>query len=104
MQKVTIKSTFSPNLGGIQDLQGMPILQTGKDVQNRILNFFYKAFGRQRNMLNFIGKDPKEVKKFEKDLLKMVYGKDAKYIDVDNISLVGKTINNMLLSNTIKVF
>ena len=79
MQKVTIKSTFSPNLGGIQDLQGMPILQTGKDVQNRILNFFYKAFGYPRNMLNFIGKDPKEVKKFEKDLLKMVYGKDAKY-------------------------
>jgi hypothetical protein len=33
-----------------------------------------------------------------------MYGKDAKYIDVNNISLVGKTINNMLLSNTIKVF
>jgi len=33
-----------------------------------------------------------------------MYGKGAKYIDVNNISLVGKTINNMLLSNTIKVF
>ena len=33
-----------------------------------------------------------------------MYGKNAKYIDVNNISLVGKTINNMLLSNTIKVF
>ena len=39
-----------------------------------------------------------------KDAFNMMYGKDAKYIDVDNISLVGKTINNMLLSNTIKVF
>jgi hypothetical protein len=33
-----------------------------------------------------------------------MYGKDAKYIDVNNISHVGKTINDMLLSNTIKVF
>ena len=38
------------------------------------------------------------------DTFGRMYGKDAKYIDVNNISHVGKTINDMLLSNTIKVF
>ena len=38
------------------------------------------------------------------DTFAKMYGKGAKYIDVNNISLVGKTINNMLISNTIKVF
>jgi len=32
-----------------------------------------------------------------------MYGKDAQFIDIDNISLVAKTINDLLLSNTIKV-
>ena len=35
---------------------------------------------------------------------KTMYGKSAKYIDIDNISSVANTINNLLLSNTIKVF
>lgn len=35
---------------------------------------------------------------------KKMYGKSAKYIDVDNISLVANTINSLLLKNTIKVF
>lgn len=33
-----------------------------------------------------------------------MYGKNAQYIDVSNMSLVANTINNLLLSNTIKVF
>ncbi len=35
---------------------------------------------------------------------KTMYGKSAKYIDINNISLVANSINNLLLSNTIKVF
>ena len=35
---------------------------------------------------------------------KKMYGKSAKYIDINNISLVANSINNLLLSNTIKVF
>lgn len=35
---------------------------------------------------------------------KKMYGKNAKYIDIDNISLVANTINSLLLKNTIKVF
>ncbi len=35
---------------------------------------------------------------------KKMYGKSAKYIDVNNVSLVANTINNLLLSNTIKSF
>ena len=35
---------------------------------------------------------------------KTMYGKSAKYIDIGNISSVANTINNLLLSNTIKVF
>ncbi len=34
---------------------------------------------------------------------KTMYGKSAKYIDINNVSLVANTINNLLLSNTIKV-
>ena len=39
-----------------------------------------------------------------KDTFGKIYGKDAKYIDINNISLVADSINNLLLSNTIKVF
>jgi len=35
---------------------------------------------------------------------KKMYGKNAKYIDINNVSLVADSINNLLLSNTIKVF
>ena len=34
---------------------------------------------------------------------KTMYGKSAKYIDINNISSVANTINNLLLSNVIKV-
>jgi len=37
------------------------------------------------------------------ETFKMMYGKNAKYIDINNISLVANTINNLLLTNTIKV-
>jgi len=35
---------------------------------------------------------------------KTMYGKNAKYIDINNVSLVANTINNLLLSNTVKVY
>tara|TARA_B100000963_G_scaffold335913_1_gene330494 strand:- start:282 stop:2033 length:1752 start_codon:yes stop_codon:yes gene_type:complete len=38
------------------------------------------------------------------ETFKIMYGKSAKYIDINNVSLVANTINNLLLSNTIKVF
>ena len=37
------------------------------------------------------------------DDFKKMYGKGAKFIDVTNVSFIAKTINNLLLSNTIKV-
>ena len=37
------------------------------------------------------------------DDFKKMYGKGAKFIDVTNVSSIAKTINNLLLSNTIKV-
>jgi len=37
------------------------------------------------------------------DTFKKIYGRSAKYIDLNNISLVADTINNLLISNTIKV-
>jgi len=39
-----------------------------------------------------------------KETFGKIYGKDAKYIDINNISLVADSINSLLLSNTIKVF
>ena len=39
-----------------------------------------------------------------KETFGKIYGKNAKYIDIDNISLVADSINSLLLSNTIKVF
>jgi hypothetical protein len=38
------------------------------------------------------------------ETFKTMYGKSAKYIDINNMSLVADSINNLLLSNTIKVF
>ena len=38
------------------------------------------------------------------DTFKRIYGRSAKYIDLNNMSLVADTINNLLLSNTVKVF
>jgi hypothetical protein len=38
------------------------------------------------------------------DTFKKIYGRSAKYIDLNNMSLVADTINNLLLSNTVKVF
>jgi len=38
------------------------------------------------------------------DTFKKMYGRSAKYIDLNNMSLVADTINNLLLSNTVKVF
>lgn len=38
------------------------------------------------------------------ETFKTMYGKNAQYIDINNISSVANTINNLLLSNTIKVF
>ena len=38
------------------------------------------------------------------DSFKKMYGKNAQFIDVENTSQVAKTINNLLLNNTIKVF
>ena len=35
---------------------------------------------------------------------KTMYGKSAKYININNVSSVANTINNLLLSNTVKVF
>ena len=32
-----------------------------------------------------------------------MYGKTARFIDVDNVQAISKTINNLLLDNTIKV-
>ena len=37
-------------------------------------------------------------------LLGKSMGKNAKYIDINNMSLVADSINKLLLSNTIKVF
>ena len=38
------------------------------------------------------------------DTFKKIYGRSAKYIDLNNMSLVADTINNLLLFNTVKVF
>ena len=39
-----------------------------------------------------------------KETFSKIYGKNAKYIDINNISLVADSINSLLLSNTVKVF
>ena len=38
-----------------------------------------------------------------KEAFTKMYGKDAKFIDVNNTSMIAKTINNLLLNNTLKV-
>ena len=39
-----------------------------------------------------------------KDSFIEMYGKDAKFIDINNVSMIANSINNLLLKNTLKVF
>ena len=48
-------------------------------------------------------KFPEAISALAEATFKTMYGKSAKYIDINNVSLVANTINNLLLSNTIKV-
>jgi len=56
------------------------------------------------NVLSYYIHDTWDQTQKAEDTFKKIYGRSAKYIDLDNMSLVANTINDLLLSNTIKVF
>ena len=54
-------------------------------------------------VLSYYVEDTWDRKNESKNAFHTMYGKTAKFIDVDNVQAISKTINNLLLDNTIKV-
>jgi hypothetical protein len=54
-------------------------------------------------VLSYYVEDTWDRKKNSKDAFRTMYGKSAKFIDVDSVQAISKTINDLLLSNTIAV-
>jgi hypothetical protein len=87
-----------PNVGGYyyDDTSVSRLIDYTRDTVNKI-----KKDGV--NVLSYFISDSKNLPESPKDFQKM-YGKHAAFISVDNINEVSKTINKLLLSNTLKVF
>jgi hypothetical protein len=84
-----------PNINNSQYNFSTAVNHTAKVIRN------YKKEGI--GVLSyFISSNEDKAWKADKTFEKM-YGRNAKYINLDNISLVANTINNLLLNNTIKV-
>jgi len=87
-----------PNINNVKYTLTNALKHTSKVVKNiksdgvGVLSYFVSD--------TFGNKYKEEAKE---NFIKM-YGKDAKFIDINNISVVGKTINKLLLKNTYKVF
>ena len=54
-------------------------------------------------VLSYYVEDTWDRKNESKNAFHTMYGKTARFIDVDNVQAISKTINNLLLDNTIKV-
>ena len=54
------------------------------------------------NVLSYYIHDTWDKTQKSKETFTKMYGKDAKFIDVNNISMIAKTINNLLLKSTLK--
>ena len=54
-------------------------------------------------VLSYYVEDTWDRKNESKNAFHTMYGKAARFIDVDNVQAISKTINNLLLDNTIKV-
>ena len=87
-----------PNVGGYyyDDTSVSRLIDYTRDTVNKI-----KKDGV--NVLSYFISDSKNLPESPKDFQKM-YGKHAAFISEDNINEVSKTINKLLLSNTLKVF
>jgi len=87
-----------PNVGGYyyDDTSVSRLIDYTRDTVNKI-----KKDGV--NVLSYFISDNKNLPGSSKDFQKM-YGKHATFIDMNNINEVSKTINNLLLSNTLKVY
>lgn len=85
-----------PNINNMKYNFGTAINHTKKVVSS------YKKGGI--GVLSYFIHDTWDKGQKGEDSFKKMYGKTAKFIDVENTSQVAKTINNLLLNNTIKVF
>jgi hypothetical protein len=84
-----------PNINDIRYNFSTAINHTKKVVNQCVKNNI--------GVLSYYVEDTWDKRKDSKDSFKTMYGKSAKFIDVDNVQAISKTINNLLLDNTIKV-
>ncbi len=85
-----------PNINNIKYNFGTAINHTKKVIDS------YKKGGV--GILSYFIHDTWDKGQKGEDSFKKMYGKNAQFIDVENTFQVSKTINNLLLNNTIKVF
>ena len=87
---------------------GLPNISSAKYNFNTAVNHTKNVVNSYRNdnigVLSYFISDTWDNSNSSKNSFKTMYGKSAQFIDVHNIQEVSKTINNLLLSNTIKVF
>ena len=87
---------------------GLPNISSAKYNFNTAVNHTKSVVNSYRNdnigVLSYFISDTWDNSNNSKNSFKTMYGKSAQFIDVHNIQAVSKTINNLLLSNTIKVF
>jgi len=86
---------------------GLPNISSASYSFNTAINHTAKVVNEYKKdnigLLSYFIHDTWDKTQRPEGTFKKMYGKSAKYIDINNIVLVANSINNLLLSNTIKV-
>ena len=86
---------------------GLPNISSASYSFNTAINHTAKVVNEYKKdnigLLSYFIHDTWDKTQRSEGTFKKMYGKSAKYIDINNIVLVANSINNLLLSNTIKV-
>jgi hypothetical protein len=87
---------------------GLPNINNTNTNTNTIIDYTKKVIKDTKadkvGVLSYYIHDVWDKTQKSKDSFIKMYGKDAKFIDVNNISMIAKSINSLLLKNTLKVF
>ena len=90
------------------DHDGLPNIGSGAYNFSTAVNHTAKVVSEYKKdnigLLSYFIHDTWDRTENAEETFRIMYGKNAQYIDVNNVSLVANTINNLLLSNIIKVF
>jgi len=108
IRKTLPKPTYSQEVYLLNISDGLPNISSMAYNFSTAVNHATKVIREYKkdniNVLSYFVHDVWDKSEKSKDTFGKIYGKNAKYIDINNMSLVADSINKLLLSNTIKVF